>query len=119
MKPIFLFIIVHLTIILVYLIGQGLHIAMNAVTTIRSKLNAIDTWGQYFSNQGIFIAVRFFLTTAMFLIVWENPKLGNFDQWSLGPLTRIGLAGLLGYSMDSLFEKIAALIGIAPELPKG
>ena len=102
----------------VYLLGQALHIWLNAVNTVRSKLNAITTYQQYFQNQGPFIVVRLFLTVASFLIVWENPAVGNLDKLAIGPTTKIGFAAFAGYGSDSLFEKLAALLGWAPELPK-
>lgn len=101
-----------------YLLGQGLHIWLNAVTTVRSKLNAIASYREYFNNQGPFIVVRFVLTTAVFLIVWENPAIGNLAQLAIGPLTKIGFSIFAGYGSDSLFEKFAAFLGWAPELPK-
>lgn len=105
-------------IIVVYFIGQGLHVLLNAVNTVRSKLNAITSYGAYFANQGIFILVRFFLTSAAFLIAWENMSSVGFDKLTIGPLTKIGFTAFAGYGADSLFEKIAALLGWAPELPK-
>ena len=109
---------INFLIMAVYLLGQGLHIWLNAVNTVRSKLNAITTYGQYFKNQGPFIVVRFFLTVASFLIIWENPAVANLGQLAVGPTTKIGFAAFAGYGSDSLFEKLAGLLGWAPELPK-
>jgi len=107
-----------LLIALVYLIGQALHVALNAVNTLHSGLNSITSYRGYFRNQGIFILVRFFLTTGAFLIAWENLSSIGLGQLHIGILTKIGFTTFAGYGADSLFEKVAGLIGWAPELPK-
>lgn len=118
MTVFFAVLLVNVTVVAVYLAGQGLHVALNAVNTVRSGLNSLTTYGGYFRNQGIFIAVRLFLTCAAALVAWDNPRLLALDKLTLTPLTQVGLAAMAGYSADSLFEKLAALVGLAPELPK-
>ena len=108
----------NVLIIAVYLTGQILHVAANAINTIRSGLNSISTLGGYLRNQGVFILIRIFLTSAAFLIAWENLASVGLGQLQIGVLTRIGFTAFAGYGADSLFEKVAGLIGWAPELPK-
>ena len=108
----------YLTIWLLYLIGQALHVLLAANLVIKSKLNAVNSLGGYFSLRWIPLLCRFFLNTLIFVVIWNNPALVNIEHLMPTMSTQIAMAGILGWFSDSVFDKFISMVPwLQKELP--
>lgn len=103
-----------------YWAGQLLHILLVASLTIKSSLpNGITSVTSYLRAKWIPLVCRMFLTTAAFMIVWDNPQMVNIQAYTHGILATSALAGLLGWFSDSVFDKVLSFIpALSGSLPK-
>jgi hypothetical protein len=107
-----------LSVWLLYFIGQALHVLLTAHLTIRSTLNALTSYEEYFRLRWMPLVCRIFLTTLAFMIIWANPRLFGLERLMPTLATQAAMAGILGWFSDSLFDKLVAMIpGLQRELP--
>jgi len=107
---------------LCYFVGQLLHIAFVANAAIQSKINAVNTWPAYFKVRWIPLVSRGFLSVMAFLLVWDNPRVIDMDNYIDTAKTAIAMAGILGYFSDSVLDKVLNVFskflpGLQKELP--
>jgi len=107
-----------LTIWMLYFVGQSLNILLAANLVIKSKLNAVDSLATYFQLRWIPLLCRLFLTTLMFIVIWNNPALTNIERLMPTMATQVAMAGILGWFSDSVFDKFISMVPwLQKELP--
>jgi hypothetical protein len=112
--------ILHYVVVLMfYNIGQAFNVLAGAYIASRSSLNSIRTIWQFFVVRWVPIGIRWFLCLCLFFVVWGNPKLLNLEQYMPTFPIHLGVAGMLGWVSDSVWDKVLALLlpGIQKELP--
>lgn len=112
--------VLHYAVVLVfYNIGQAFNVLAGAYIATKSSLNSIKTIWQFFSVRWVPVGIRWFLCLCLFFIVWENPSLLNLERFMPNLATHIGVAGLLGWVSDSVWDKVLGILlpGIQKELP--
>lgn len=114
---------------LCFLVGQYLSILARAWASVTSKLSGIATYGQFFRLHGIPILIRVFLASMGFMLWHSNAAMFSkaiarlvsvtgfnisSDPFPLNPAT----AGIFGYFVDSILDKISILVpGMRKEIP--
>ncbi len=109
----------YVVVLLFYNIGQAFNVLAGAYIASKSSLNSIKTIWQFFSIRLVPVGIRWFLCNCLFFIVWENPSLLNIERFMPNLAAHVGIAGLLGWASDSIWDKVLAMIlpGIQKELP--
>lgn len=104
-----------------YVIGQFLHIISTAYYAIISHKNATDSFGKYLAVRWVPIVSRLFLTTATFVLAWNNPSILDLERFMPNVASKIAMACILGWFSDSLFDKVISLVpmlrGELPSVP--
>lgn len=105
-----------------YFLGQALHIAMRANLAVNSQLNGVTGYLNFFKRKWLPIVSRIFLETCLF--VFFSDMQPSFQAFFPGFLPQGGslaakaaIAGLFGYSGDSLLDKAFAKLGLDKEVP--
>jgi len=103
-----------------YMTGQVLLVICTAFIASKSRLNGLQSWIDYFKLRWPPLALRWFISLCLFMLVWQNPKVINLDAWVPTFAMQMGLCGIFGWVSDSVLDKVLVLIfpGIAVrELP--
>ena len=114
--------------ILAYVLGQALHIALQADAIKRSRNNATASYGTFLRLNGVRLAWRAFLCTMIFIFLWSHPtalvELFKYIGWNIPdkiswllslPMT-IPTAGAFGLVVDALLSFIPGLKNLIPKL---
>lgn len=109
----------YAVVLLFYNVGQGAAFLASAYIATKSQLNSIRSIRQYFSVRWVPVLIRWLACLAAFLFAWGNPSVLNLERWMPNLSAHLGVAWLLGFCMDQLFDKIIGIIfpGITKELP--
>lgn len=102
-----------------YMTGQLLLVICTAYLASKSTLNGLSKLRDYFALRWPPLALRWFISLCLFLLVWGNPKVMNLDSWVPTFPMQMGLSGIFGWVSDSVLDKVIALIfpGVNKELP--
>lgn len=102
-----------------YMIGQFLLVLTTAFIASKSKLNDVRGLADYFALRWPPLALRWFISICLFLLVWNNPKVMDLDNWMPNFQTHLGLSGIFGWVSDSVLDKVLAIVfpGLNRELP--
>ena len=105
--------------LLSYMTGQLLLVICTAFLASKSRLNGIHGLLGYFALRWPPLALRWFISLCLFMLVWNNPKVMNLDNWVPTFPMQMGLSGIFGWVSDSVLDKVIALIfpGVNKELP--
>ena len=109
----------YLLVLMFYMLGQFLLVVTTAFLASKSQLNGIRGLAGYFALRWPPLALRWFISLCLFLLVWNNPKVMDLDNWLPNFPTHLGLSGIFGWVSDSVLDKVLAIIfpGIMKELP--
>lgn len=107
--------------LLFYNIGLLMNVLIAAHLATSAKTNTVKTIREFFALRWIPLAVRWTICIFLFLVVWENPRLGVnalFEKIAdSNSLVHLGASGFFGFACDEIFSKFLALIGMQKELP--
>ena len=106
-------------VLLFYMMGQFLLVVTTAFIASKSSLNGVKSWTEYFRLRWPPLALRWFISLCLFLLVWNNPKVLDLDNWLPNFATHLGMSGIFGWVSDSALDKVLAIIfpGLNKELP--
>lgn len=114
--------------LVMYFIGQALHIALQADAVVRAKNNTTATYGSFLRMNAIRLAWRMFVCTLIFVFWWNNPTtivdLFGYIGWSIPeriahflslPMSG-ATAGFFGLGCDSVLSFIPGLKNLVPKV---
>lgn len=109
----------YVVVFLFYNLGLLINVLGQAFATMLSKMNGIHSVKTYFALRWIPIAMRWFVCTCMFLIIWENPSILNLEKYMPTFGAHVGIAGALGFLSDTVWDRVLGIIapGIHKSLP--
>ncbi len=102
----------------IFLAGWMLHALLQAKASVSSKSNGLRSIREWFALTWQFVFARWFLSALALQLWMEAPAVfGATLGISALPLTK-ATAGIFGYSVDSLLDKLGASFGLKIEIPK-
>ena len=118
-----------------YFVGHFFHPLAKASAAVRSKMNPLQTVGQYVAARWAPLSVRLFLTTVLFMAWWSQPVLAQSAFKAIGthlapgPLKSFlegivfplnpATAAIYGFASDSILDKLCGYVPwLQNEIPK-
>jgi hypothetical protein len=112
----------YVSVMVVFVLAQLLHIFMRAMGVRHSKLTGITSYKQYFDEYGWGILSNFIVAFGLLLFWIMNPQIltnaASRSQWVINHVGPINLplnpvtAAIFGYTIDSIIGKLAWILPI-------
>jgi hypothetical protein len=118
----------HLFIVTTFIVGFLIHAGLQVNAIAKAKNNPLNTEWAVIKQNWITLAARFFVSLLLFIYVWNNPSTLPTVIWYFGVTLSANtiailtlpmspeVAGIMGFSVDSLLAYIPYLKNALPPI---